>query len=160
VGDDRRLTTKDTAERIGVTRSFLYQLAEAGTVPHKIEHRPHGRRYVFLESDIQDYLDKGGYVRTRHPRSGSPPPATRHGLESDAPSRIEVELARQRDEFKAECAQLREQLAEESRLRVAADVLIDELRRALEVRNQMLRLVADGGPSMEDLLGPRPDAGS
>lgn len=160
MGDGRRLSTKDTAARLGVSRSFLYRLADAGTVPHAIEEGPGGRRYVFMQSEIEGFVDAGGYVRTRHPRPDDSLAGAPAGLATDAPSRIEAELVRQRDELKAECTQLRDQLAEEGRLRVAADVLIEELRRNLEVRNKMLRLIADGGPSMEDLLGPRPDGSS
>lgn len=48
----RCLTAQQLAERLGVTRRHLYRMADRGAIPH---HRV-GRRVVFPERAVQEYL--------------------------------------------------------------------------------------------------------
>ncbi|MCU1370089.1 MAG: hypothetical protein JWO77_1283 [Ilumatobacteraceae bacterium] len=149
-----RITTKEAASRVGVSPTFLYKLVEDGEVPGHIEELPGGgRKFRFMEQEIDAYNEDGGYQRTRHLR----PDLVRRDPTPAAGEGDEVGLRRQLQERTEECLSLRSQVETERLARLAADMRVDELQRTLQVRNQMIRSVVDGDPSWADVLGPPPE---
>ena len=59
--NDTPLTSKKAAEFLGYSKSYLYELVQKGLIPH---YKPTGRKVIFLQSDLIDFV-KSGKVKTQ-----------------------------------------------------------------------------------------------
>ena len=50
------LTTKETAEYIGVSESYLYRLTSNKLIPH---HKPRGKMLYFNREELNEWLSRG-----------------------------------------------------------------------------------------------------
>jgi prophage regulatory protein len=63
---DRLLRAREVLEKVGITRQWLYKLMQQGKFPRPI---PIGiRRVRWKESDIERWIQEGGYVAKPKPK--------------------------------------------------------------------------------------------